>query len=539
MGIVGERDVRRSIDNTLLKWQARLDGEAADRWLPWVIAAAQAVWLSALALGRLRSLEAGPDLATYAQAAWLIGRGDVPFLTIPGADLLEIHGSLLFYPFAVLVRPLPTTAALIVAQSVAIALGVVPLWRLARQSVRLRVGGAIVVVLAYCFHPAVHNMNLADFHPAAMALPALLAACRNGLAGRQVRFVAWLVVAVAWRADLAFVAFGLGGFVAWKGQRRVGLAVAGASLAWLGLVAAMPGLGAATGVSDAAGAAAAQPETALDVVARLFTDPAGVLNALIGQPNFEWVVYLLAPVAFLPLVTSRYLLPILPAFVIYAVVDVPDPVRRTQLVVAILPLVVVSTAHALGRMGRMSVDRVTVSSRLIGALALTTLVFFIQDAESSPYLHPWELGRRDAMDQARLEAVRDIPGDLTVRASSSMLSEIAERHGLFLLDTSGEPDAARALAESPDAIVVDGAMTEHWTRPQRDEFDGGLRFAGYEPDFDRQGVTRYVRLDGDGRSPIPEPADHPDETGDDPVEDRGADTGTGGTVDTVDAAGAG
>jgi hypothetical protein len=212
------------------------------------------------------------------------------------------------------------------------------------------------------------------------------------------------------------------------------------------------------------------------------------------------------------------------------VVDVPEPVRRTQLVVAILPLLVVSTAHALGRMGRMSVDRVTVSSRLIGALALTTLVFFIQDAESSPYLHPWELGRRDVTDQARLEAVRDIPAELSVRASASMLSEIAERPGLFLLDTSGEPDAARALAEAPDAIVIDGALTEHWTRPQRDEFDGGLRFAGYEPDFDRQGVTRYVRLDSEGRSPIPGPAGGSGEL-EDPAEDVGPETDAGETVD--------
>lgn len=94
MGVLGGRDVRRSIDNALLRWQGRLDGDAADRWLPWAIAAAQAICLSALALARVRSLEAGADLATYAQAAWLIGRGEVPHLTIPGADLLEIQSSL-------------------------------------------------------------------------------------------------------------------------------------------------------------------------------------------------------------------------------------------------------------------------------------------------------------------------------------------------------------------------------------------------------------------------------------------------------------
>ena len=67
-----------------------------------------------------------------------------------------------------------------VMQSLSLGIAVVPIWRIARGPANLRTGGAAVLTFAYSLHPSIHNLNLAGFHPEALAIPALLAAYLSG-----------------------------------------------------------------------------------------------------------------------------------------------------------------------------------------------------------------------------------------------------------------------------------------------------------------------------------------------------------------------
>ncbi len=67
--------LRRRLDILVLRWQARLDAEWADRVLPGATTALLFVWLSALSLARHRGVETGMELATWQQASYLINDG--------------------------------------------------------------------------------------------------------------------------------------------------------------------------------------------------------------------------------------------------------------------------------------------------------------------------------------------------------------------------------------------------------------------------------------------------------------------------------
>ena len=168
--------LRRRLDIWMLRWQARLDSRSGDRVIPWLTATALAIVLSLLALARYRDLGIGPDIGHYLQAAHLMDRGFDPVVTDLGHDLFADQGAWIFWPISWILRVMPPAGTLLVLQSLALSLAVVPIWRIARGPANLRIGAALALMAAYVLHPSVHDLNLAGFHPEALAIPALMAA---------------------------------------------------------------------------------------------------------------------------------------------------------------------------------------------------------------------------------------------------------------------------------------------------------------------------------------------------------------------------
>lgn len=494
----GHQKLSRRYENILLRWHARLDSPWSDRVLPWILAAVLFVIFSAMSLARLRALDAGADLASYTQAAWKLGQGNTPSMTIEGARLSQLNGALGFYPLSLVTRFFPIAQTLLVFQSAALALGVLPLWRMSRDLVPLRIGSAATMVAAYCLYPALHNLNLADFHPSALALPALLGAVHYGLSGHGWRLGVFSGIAIAFRVDLALALAGLGILIAVGGRRRLGLTLTGATLAWLGLALIVPDLGSGAGGLVYPDAFAGYGGSPLGVIGRLFTDPLAVIGAAVEESDFNVAVFLLAPVAFLPLVSFRYLLPVLPLHFFYVVGEIPEDVLRAELTVAVIPFVFLAAIHALSRIGRESVDRVSVNSRLTSAVLLAAIVFFARDAASSPYREPWDWGGRDQVDSTRLEASGLIDPAWSVRASNSLLPQLAERRRVYELEIFDTLDPQSATADGVVAIAVDESrLTTSFNLLEWDAFEEGLAFYGFEtePIYQQDPIRIYARGD--------------------------------------------
>lgn len=484
------------MEASLLRWQGRLDMPEVDRVLPWIYSAILFTVLSLLSLARYRSFDTGPDLAAWVQGAWLVAEGQGLDSSVAGDHLLAPQSALLFWPIAQLCRVLPTAATLLVIQAAALALTVVPLYRLARRCAKLRVGAATGLVLAYSLYPAVHRLNLADFHPEALAVPLLVAAAYAARTERWVRFAVLTVLAVLTRADLALAVAGVGILLITEGRRRIGAATTAASLGWfvLAVLVFEPRL-AADGVAHIE-YFGDYGDTPMGVVGGVLSHPIQFFNDVFSRANFEHLVGLFAPLLFLPLVAPRHFLPMVPLQLIYLAASVPDEAPPPELNVPAIAFLMVAATFALARTGQIRVELVNVDRRILAAVVVTAVVFFVRDAPSTPYEEPWNWGSRDANDQARRAAVGLVPDDASVQSSTRGLTHLAERAEVFELDTSGSViQAERALA-STDYILFDQLDAPEWSSVWFDNFDRNLQRNGYAPQYRAEGVTLYRRAGG-------------------------------------------
>lgn len=503
---------RRRADNIILRWQGRLDGEGADRAAPWVVAGVLFVVLAALSLAQARSLEGTRDLAAYTQAAWLIRHGLAPVSTVTtGSNVFAAQGAYIFYPLAQATRFVPTIPLLLTVQSAALAMAVVPLWRVCRRLAMLRSGASLLVLLVYAVYPVTQTLNLDGFHPETLALPFLVGAGYFGLTQHWRRFAACCLIAMLCRADLGLAVAGLGVLVMVQGYRRRGGLALAVGLAWAFgfLVVVQPHLG--SGVSQL-GAYSAYGTTPWTVVWGMVSDPIGLLTNVVSRENFQLLVYLFAPVLFLPFLSPRYLLPVVPLQILYLAGDVSPATRYGPQAVAITAFIFLSTPQGLSRLGRRNVEKVTIDRRVLIALLVAALSFSILYGPSSPYDHPWAWGSQDAADGARLDARDTTEVDARVRASDSMLVLMAERTTLYhLMDAedasvagvagvavaaSGPPalpDPA-ATASGVDVVILDRReLTGHDDRPEdaaRERvFEAGIMAQGFHIASDAQDIV--------------------------------------------------
>ncbi len=488
--------LRRRIDIQLLRWQARLDAPAADRSLPWGVAAVFAAVLALLAIARSRDLGLGPQLGHYLQAVHLMDSGAEPVISEMGMNVFAIQAAFLFWPVARLAGILPAAETLLVLQSMAIAVSVVPIWRIARGPANLRISGSATLVTAFTLHPSVHNLNLSGFHPEVFALPALLAAYLE--ASRERWWTVWLLalVAVTARADLGLAVTALGLLFVTEDRRRMGWSLAGFGLAWFLVMAfvVQPAFG--HGSYPHVGAFAHYGDSVLGVLVGMLADPIGVVGDIVDRASFEKMLLLVAPVLFLPLVRPRYIVTLFPLLALYLIADVPDDgLGNPQQDVPALVFVFVAAAFALMRIGTPGVHRVLVDRRVLTVLVLTASVFFVRDAAVSPYEQPWEWGSRDAVDDARVAASTWVGDEASVMASPVLYPLLAERVSAFVMDPGEVGWEDPEIPAGIDVLVFDEA-TSGWDRRAVRAFENGLVGDDFRKRFEAEGVGVWVRRPG-------------------------------------------
>lgn len=435
------------IDRAMLRLQGRVDTPAYDKGLPYAFAVLQATLLVGIALARYYTLDLGAETAKFAQATWQIGTGFRPDTTLAGGNVLAEQGSLILYPLGGLTELFPRVETLLVVKALALAVAVIPLWRIARRHGRLGIGATAAIGFAYCIYAAVHAMNAADFAPAVLAVPFLMWAVLAGLEERKQVMTIAIVVVLCCRADLGLAVAGLGLLLLLERRRQVGVIALLLGFGWF--LVAMYGLQPwlADGEYLALAPYSDFGTTPLRALGGIISSPIEFWRTVWSVENFVVVVSLLAPVLFLPLTAPRYLMPAVPLYVLYmgADIDPPGRLREAAQTVPITVFVFVATVFALQRSGRVLVKRVRVERRIVVALLLTAVIFFVRDSVTSPYEKPWLWPQRDEVDEGRLAAVDRLPDDdVPVRASVSILPLLAERYAIYELNT---------VIASPDAEV--------------------------------------------------------------------------------------
>lgn len=135
----------------------------------------------------------GFDLGIYDQVVYLISQGESPISSFLGYHHLGNHAAWAVYPLGLLYAIYPDVHWLLLVQAWCLALGAWPTWSLAKLA-GLNQGQAMAIVVSYLLYPVVFNVNLFDFHPEVMALPAILAA----ILAARLKYIFGFVVAIVW-----------------------------------------------------------------------------------------------------------------------------------------------------------------------------------------------------------------------------------------------------------------------------------------------------------------------------------------------------
>jgi uncharacterized membrane protein len=198
--------------------------------------AAYASGFAALSMLRHRAFETGRfDLGNMVQAVWATAHGHPLAVTdLHGEQFTRLGAHV--DPILVLFAPLwwlwPSPDLLLTAQAIAVALGAIPVFKLARKHLGDE-RAALGFALAYLLLPAVQWLTLNEFHPVALACPLLLWAFWFLDEDRLGAFAVTALLAATTKEEIPLVLAGFGLWYAVSRHRRLaGAAIAAAGFAW-------------------------------------------------------------------------------------------------------------------------------------------------------------------------------------------------------------------------------------------------------------------------------------------------------------------
>lgn len=313
------------------------------------------------------------DLGWFDQATYLISQGQPPIVSFSGFHILGDHAAWIFYPLSLLYKIYPDVHWLFAVQAIALSLGILPTWHLARQA-GLKESQSIAMAVVYILYPLVFNINLFDFHPEVIALPALLAAILAAKLGKTVWFCLSIILILGCKAVLSLTVAAMGFWLLiFEKKRFCGAIALFAGIAWF-IIATKLIIPFFSGHEAAAvGRYAFLGNSVFEIAQNLLLKPGIVLEKIFTLPNLEYICLLLFPVIWG--LSPKHLTPLIgaiPALLLNILTDYqPQKDLVHQYSLPILPfllLAVISTLSA-GR-GLLQNKRGIIIWSLVAFLAL-------------------------------------------------------------------------------------------------------------------------------------------------------------------------
>lgn len=376
------------------------------------------------------------DLAIHAQVMWNTSQGrlfETTLLEDRPTNYLGHH----FSPALLFLTPLyslwPDARLLLLVQTVLLALGAVPIFMLARRQTGSQLL-AVTLSLAYLLFPPLQYVNLFDFHEIILGVPLLSFATFWLLTRRYRLFFVFLALSLLVKEEMAFIAFAFGLYILIvQRRRRLGLLVMLLAIGWgiLTMRIIMPSIAgrAYFPVGRYGYLGSSFGEMAISVV----RNPGLVLRHLLIPAKFEFLLLLLAPLAFLPLLGFDTLLLAIPTMLYLLLSDYqPQYSIQYHYTTPLIPLLVMSAATGAARLIRRRGRSVSVA---LSALVLVTSV-------TSYFLYsPGPIARHFNQDgeytlwpdlTSRYSALAAIPPEAQVMTLEEFAPHLASRERIYI-----------------------------------------------------------------------------------------------------------
>ena len=382
-----------------------------------------AAWFGLLAVLEHRAFETGRfDLGNMVQAVWSTAHGrplDVTELDGDQLNRLGAHVDPLLAALAPLWWLWPSPAMLLVVQAIAIALGALPVFWLARKHLRFERHAALFA-LAYLLYAPTQWLALDEFHAVALACPLLLYALWYLDEERLAAALPFLALAALTKEEVPLVVAGLGVWYALGRGHRVagaGLVAGGTALAAVYLTAVLPHYrGDEPAFYDRYDAVGGSPG---GIVQTAFTDPTVLLHAVTEGRDLTYLLQLALPLGGLFLAAPLLLVAALPEL---AANLLSETATQTSIefhyTAPVIPFLVAGAVFGAARLARLTL--LVPGAALVGAVVLGPLW--------SGELFP---ERRSAHDEVAAGAVELVPEGVPVSATNGVGAHLSDRRRIF------------------------------------------------------------------------------------------------------------
>jgi uncharacterized membrane protein len=423
---------------------------------------AYAAGFGSLSILRHRAFTTGRyDLGNMVQTVWNTSHGH--FLQMTGGDGVQIsrlaaHFDPILAAFAPLWWIWPSPEMLLVVQAIAVALGALPVFWLARRhlgSDRAGLGFALV----YLLYPATEWLTLNEFHPVALACPLLLFAFWYLDEGRLLPFAVFAAVAMTTKEEVGLVVAGMGVWYAVKRSRRAGAVIAGGGVlvSALAITVVIPHYNAGAessfyGRYDAVGGSAG------GIAKTAVTHPWTLLEQAFQHRDLHFLLHLLLPLSFLFLLSPLLLVAFLPEA---ALNQLSSTTTQTSIhfhyTAAAIPPLIAATVLGAAWLARRFPARSTAvvvtavavavaANWKLGALPFWTVVPGGEDFQA----HDWHITAHDRVSERAVELV---PATAVVSTTNVLGAHLSARRRVLSLPKLG--DATWVVADETRSSYAD------------------------------------------------------------------------------------
>ena len=367
------------------------------------------------------------DLGYYVQVVWSIAAGYGAYVTFPPMHAWGDHLSPVLYLLVPLTWVAPGAIGLLVVQTLVLAAGGLAVFGYAAR--RLGPGPAAGgLALLFLLNPSLHGINVRDIHPQAFAITLLIAAALAFDARRYAWCAVALALTLACREDAAIAVVGFGIWLAAaRGHWKLGAAVAVASALLLAvdLKYVMPVFRGEPypHLQRHAYLGASLGEILLNIVVR----PWRWIGVALTGGKILYLLLMLLPLGFLPLLAPRVLVAVLPALALNLLSV--DPVLtnfRSQYQAFVLPFLMLAAVEGYARI------RDWRRAPAVLALGVFASVLLTARTANDLMITRWRL---DPAQRAAYSLMRRIPDGVAVSVNERLAPHLATRRQIFLYPT--------------------------------------------------------------------------------------------------------
>lgn len=379
------------------------------------------------------------DLGVQDQGVWLISRLRFPFFnTVRGLNLFGDHVTFIHILIAPLYWFWNDVRAILLLQAAALATGAIPIYLIAREKLKSNLI-PLAFAFSYLTYPALHYLNLENFHPDAFAVPLLLFAFYFAIKRRYYLYSIFAFLTLLTKEEISLTVFALGIYVAVFHNRKFGVLTSVIAILYFifAIQVVLPyfnAFGYFRGLYGYSvfGKLGSTPE---QIIGTAISKPDVLYDQLFSDMNKNYVFNLLAPVGFISILGLPVLFISLPVILMNTL----SGYYYTHFInyhytAAIIPFIFLSAIYGISMLNRQYLRIIAITIMLASSI---TANYYISPFDTSLknmdrtinsiINHP-EYGRVNTINRA----ISIIPENASVSASYTIVPHLTHRERIYM-----------------------------------------------------------------------------------------------------------